>query len=183
MMRFLAYMAALGLAVLLGSAAQVHASQITVQLSGSDLPIVSCTDGAACDTNPLAGAVTFTAANGALTLSLGGTGSGQPALTGLNMDLAYFLTATAADLGGKTYTIAVSQNELSGSAAGFIAMVDGNQTNSATTAFQAFADANNNLFGTTTSLCSAGPTSVTTVHLTCTSGSFSDTSFSLTEFI
>lgn len=168
------------LALVLGLAAQAHAIPLTVQLSGTGLVTVSCVDGAACDGSAVAGIVSFATANGALTVQLGGTGQGTPFLSAFNMDLSYNLGANA---GAATYQVAVSVSDLSGSVPGWTVMLDGNQTNGATTGFQAFADAGNVLFGTGTALCSAGPTGTPSVHLGCTAGAFSDTSFSLTEVV
>jgi hypothetical protein len=168
------------LAWVLGFAAQAHALPITVRLSGGTLATVSCADGAACDGSAVPGIVSFTTANGPLTVQLGGTGQGTPFLSNLNMDLSYNLGANA---GAATYKVEVSVSDLSGSAPGWTAMVDGNQTNGAMTSFQAFADAGNALFGMGTSLCSAGPTGTPSVHLSCTAGAFSDPSFSLTEVV
>jgi hypothetical protein len=97
------------------------------------------------------------------------------------MDLAYNVTATSSAL-AKTYTVEVSENTLNGLVAGWHAQVGGTQNNGATTAFAAFADAGNAMFGTGTPLlCSAGPSSASPLALSCSSGPFSDSSFSLTE--
>jgi hypothetical protein len=170
------------LAVGLSLAMPGPASAIVVQLSGTGVATVSCADGAACDAAALPGVVTLATTNGTVTVQLGGFGSGAPALNPFDMDLTYSLTANAA-AGAGTFEIAASANGLNGSILGWDALIDGNQTNGATTAFAAFADASNALFGEGTALCSAGPSGATSVHLSCSSGAFNDASFSLTEVV
>jgi PEP-CTERM motif len=174
-----------GTAMMAGSlvlAAQAHALPVTMQFSGTGVATVSCTDGAACDTAALPGVVSFSTTNGILTIQLGGTGAATPALSPFDIDLSYSFIANSG-AGAGTFMIAASVSSLSGSVPGWAAMIDGNQTNGATTRFQAFADAGDALFGTGTSLCSAGPTGAPSVHLSCAAGAFSDPSFSLTEVI
>jgi hypothetical protein len=168
-------------ALVLGLATEGQALNLTVSLSDG-ITTATCADGAACDGSALAGVVAFTSTLGTVNASVGGTGSGAPALAPFDLDLSYNLTATSG-APAKTYTVQISENGLNGSVAGWNGIVDGNQTNSATTAFAAFADASNTLFGTGTSLCSAGPTAATSVHLTCSSGPFGGSAFSLTERI
>jgi hypothetical protein len=168
-------------ALVLGLVTEGQAVNLTISLSDG-ITTATCADGAACDTSALAGVVAFTSTLGTVNASVGGTGSGAPALALFDLDLNYNLTATSG-APAKTYTVQISENGLNGSVAGWNAIVDGNQTNGATTAFAAFADASNTLFGTGTSLCSAGPSAATSVHLMCSSGPFSDSSFSLTERI
>ena len=98
------------------------------------------------------------------------------------MDLAYHLTANSG-AGPGVFTIAASVSGLSGASPGWTALVDGNQTNGATTQFAAYVDAGDALFGQATPLCGAGPTGATSVHLSCTAGAFGDPSFSLTEVV
>ena len=167
---------------LASAAAPAQAVPVTVQLSGTGVALVSCTDGAACDSAALPGVVSFTTTNGTLTVHLGGTASGPPALHPFDMDLAYNLTANAG-AGPGAFTIAASVSGLSGTSPGWLALVDGNQTNGATTQFAAYVDAGDTLFGQATPLCGAGPTADTSVHLSCTAGAFGDPSFSLTEVV
>jgi PEP-CTERM motif len=167
--------------ITLGLVGRSEANNITVRLSDG-ITTASCADGAGCDTSGLAGVIEFTSTLGTLTVSVGGTGSGAPALADFDMDLAYNITANLS-APAKTYTIWVSENDLNGSVAGWDAQVGGTQNNGATTAFAAFADASNTLFGTGTSLCSAGPSGASPLALACSSGTFSDPSFSLTERI
>jgi hypothetical protein len=168
-------------ALVLGLATEGQALNLTMSLSDG-ITTATCADGAACDASALLGVVAFTSTLGTVTASVGGTGSGAPALGPSDLDLSYNITAISG-APAKTYTIQISENGLSGSVAGWNGIVDGNQTNSASTAFAAFADASNTLFGTGTSLCSAGPSAATSVHLTCSSGPFSGGAFSLTERI
>ena len=173
-------------ALTLALVTQAQAANLTVSLSDGSTT-ATCADGAACDSSALVGVVDFTSTLGTLTVSIGGNGTGDPVAPDLSMDLAYSLTQTAGGT-GKTYTIQLSQNNLTGSGLAWNAMIDGNANNFATTSFAAFADASNALFGTATPLCGAGPAAsgagATSYHLTCQSlGSFSDTNFSLTERI
>ena len=169
-------------ALVFALASPVQALNLTLSLSDGSSTF-TCTDGSACDSNVLPGAVTFTGVFGSITVSVGGTGSGAPALNPLDMDLSYNFTANSSATGG-TYTIQVSENGLSTPAPTFWdALVDGNQTNDATTTFASFVDASNTLFGTATPLCGAGPIATTSVHVACSSGLFSGSSFSLTESI
>jgi len=170
---------ALSVALALGLVTQGQADPITVSLSDS-ITTATCADGAACDASGLAGVIAFTSTLGTLTVSIGGTGSGSPALAPFEMDLSYNIT-TNSSAPAKTYIVQVSENDQSGSVGGWNATVGGTQNNGATTAFSAFADAGNALFGTATPLCSAGPSSALPVGLSCSSGPFSDPSFSLTE--
>jgi PEP-CTERM motif len=167
--------------ILFGLVGRSEANNISIRLSDG-ITTVTCTDAAACDTSGLAGVVAFTSTLGTVTASLGGTGSGAPALADFDMDLAYNLTANSA-APAKTYTIWVSENDLNGSVASWDVQVGGTQNNGATTTFALFADAGNALFGTGTSLCSAGPSGASPLALACSSGAFSDSSFSLTERI
>jgi len=171
----------LGVTLLLGLGTQGQADNLTVSLSDG-ITTATCADGAGCDASALAGVVSFTSVLGTTTVSVGGTGSGTPALAPFNMDLAYNITANSGAL-ARTYTIQVSENNLNGSVGGWNAGVGGTQDNGASTSFAAFADAGNVLFVAGTSLCSAGPTSASPFTLSCSSGAFSDPSFSLTERI
>jgi len=169
------------LAVCIATSAPAKADNLTVSLANGGAP-VTCADGAACDTNGLAGAVTFTSLFGTVTVSLSGTGSGQPALPGQNLDLSYNLTTTSGAPSG-TYTIAVSENNISGSGLTWNALVNGNQDTGESTAFNSWADTSNTLFGHGGPLCST-PSAITTasVSFSCNSaGGFSSQSFSLTE--
>jgi hypothetical protein len=181
---------ALGTAILVaavfGLVQAGQAANLTVSLSNG-ATTVTCADGAACDNSGLTGVVDFTSLLGTVNVSLGGTGSGTPALNPLDLDLSYHLTQTATG-GATTYTIMVSENGLNGTGISWSALLNGNETNSATTAFAAFLDTAGTLFGTGTPLCSAGPTpnsnpGSTSVSLTCSSASFSATNFSLTDKI
>jgi PEP-CTERM motif len=168
-------------ALILSLVTEGQALNLTVSLSDG-ITTATCADGSACDASALAGVVAFTSTLGTLNASVGGTGSGPPALATFDLDLSYNLTATDG-APAKTYTVQVSENGLNGSVAGWNGIVDGNQTNGAVTSFAAFADASNALLGTGTALCSAGPSAATSVHLTCASGPFSGSAFSLTERI
>jgi hypothetical protein len=163
---------------------QAYADPVTIEVSGTGIATVSCADGAACDTNPLAGAVTFTAVNAGVTVSAGGTASGNPATATNGLDLSYNLTANSAAPAG-TFTIAASQSGLAATNTSWSATVGGTQNNSATTAFALFADTNNAVFVNNHSICSAGPTATSPgVALSCSSAAgFTDSQFSLTEAI
>jgi PEP-CTERM motif len=164
------------LAVALGLAGPAHADNLTVLLSNGAVT-VQCADNAACDSNTNTGIVNFTGNFGSVDVSVAGIGAQQNVL---DLDLTYNLIL--ANQTAKTYTIAVSTNNLNGSLVGWTATVGGVQNNGATTAFNAYADAGNALFAQTTSLCSAGPSGASplTVGPQLCAG-FSDTSFSLTE--
>jgi hypothetical protein len=111
-------------------------------------------------------------------LTVGGTTRGSSATTPFDRDtrdtLASFVFAPE-----RTHTILVSENNLSGSNSGWTGAVGGTQTDRATTVYALFADANNSLFGTGTSLCSPGASRA--FAATCASGPFSGQSFSLTD--
>jgi hypothetical protein len=169
-------------ALVFGLVTQGYADPVTIEVSGTGIATTSCADGAACDSNPLAGVVQFTAANGALTVSAGGTASGAPQTTTNSVDLNYNISASAGAPAG-TYTIAVSQSGLSATNTTWNATVGGAQNNSATTAFASFVDTNNALFVNSQGICSAGPTSANPVGLTCSGGPFSDSQFSLTALV
>jgi PEP-CTERM motif len=180
-MKSLALGTAMIAALILTPLTYAEATSLTVSLSNG-ITTFQCADGAACDTSALPGVVSFTSTLGTLTASVGGTGSGFPALGPLDMDLAYNLTANSG-APPTTYTIQVSENGLTGSVTGWGVQVGGTQNNGATTNFSAFADASGALFGTATPLCSAGPSGASPLTLTCSSGAFSGAGFSLTEKI
>jgi hypothetical protein len=163
--------------VLLASTAAAKADNLTVALTGGATTL-TCADGGLCDTNPVPDIINFNTIFGGVSVS--GIGSGAPELAPFDLDLTYNVTAGAGNP-ASSFIITVSENNLNGSVPGWDAQVGGTQNNGASTAFAAFADAGNSLFNTSTSLCSAGPTTVSPVGLTCSSGPFSDTSFSLTE--
>jgi len=172
---------AIVVALVLGLAIQAQADNLTIYFS-NNVTTATCADGAPCDTNALSGAVTFTTTFGTVTVSVGGTGSGSPALAALKLDLSYNLTASGSNPAGGPYTIKVSENNMSASNMGWTGLLNGNQDSGGTTAFSAFADASNSLFGTGTTLFSAGPTSAASITLTGASSiPFSSNSFSLTE--
>jgi len=169
-------------ALILTLAAPAQALNLTLSLDDGGAPL-TCADGAACDSSIAPGVIIFSGVFGSVTVSMGGKASGSPFLSPLDIDLAYFFDSNSASTGG-TYTIQVSENSLSTAGpTSWNAFIDGNQTNGATTAFAAFVDANNVLFGTTTPLCGAGPAATLSVHMTCSSGAFDDPSFSLTGSI
>lgn len=173
--------AAVALSLVLLSLTGAQAANMTISLSDG-ITLTTCSDGAACDASGLTGVVAFTSTLGTITVSVGGTGSGAPALAPFDMDLQYGITATAG-APARTYTIMVSETDLNGTSLSWDAQVGGTQTNGATTTFAAFADATNALFGTGTPICSAGPSGASPLALTCSGpgAPFSDTSFSLTE--
>jgi hypothetical protein len=175
----LGVIAALGL----GWLPQAQADNLTVSISNG-IVTQTCQDGAACDTNSLVGVVTF-ATDFALfpvDVTVGSTASASPATAPYDIDMSYNLTALSI-APGRTYTIMVSENNLSGSNLAWSAAVGGTQNNGATTAYALFADANNSLFGTGTSLCSIAATASNPFASTCASGAFGDSSFSLTQRI
>jgi hypothetical protein len=160
------------------SVTPARADNLTLSI-GDGNTTFSCLDGAACDTNPLTGAVTIVGVFGSV--SVVGAGSGAPASPALNMDLGYFFAGNAP---GATYTIMVSENNLTTPGpTSWDAFVNGNQTNGATTTFTSFLDASNALFGTATPLCGAGPAGGLAVNLTCTSTPLTGSNFSLTEIV
>jgi hypothetical protein len=161
------------------STTSAKADNLSIFLSGPGGSL-TCADGAACDTNPLAGVVTVTGIFGSATVSVTDTGSGTPALAPLNLDLSYNLTAGSSSLGG-TFVVEVGENNLTASGISFGAIANGNQNAGDTTAFSAFYDTGNTLFANTSSLCSAGPVSTTVVNLACSGGPVTATNFSLTE--
>jgi PEP-CTERM motif len=166
---------AVAVTLVLGLAAWAQADNLTVQLSNGAIT-VQCADGAACDSNPNAGVVNFTGNFGSVDVSVAGIGAQQNVF---DLDLNYNLILT--NQTAKTYTIAVSANNLNGNAA-WTAQLGGTQTNGATTAFNVYADLNNNLFNQSTSLCSGGPSGASPLSLGPLScGAVNDTSFSLTE--
>jgi hypothetical protein len=159
----------------------VTAAPLTVSLSNG-ITTTTCADGAACDTSPLTGVVSFTSPVGTTTLSLTGVGSGSPALPGLMMDLAYNVTQTIAGTGG-TMVIQASETDQTANAAVFHAVLGGTQL-AGTTAFSIFDSATNTLFAQTASICSAGPaTTAGAVALSCDGGPLTGAAFSLTETV
>jgi hypothetical protein len=159
----------------------VTASPLTVSLSNG-ITTTTCADGAACDTSPLTGVVSFTSLVGTTTLSLTGVGSGSPALPGLMMDLAYNVTQTIAGTGG-TMVIQASETDQTANAALFHAVLGGTQV-AGSTAFNIYDSATNTLFAQTASICSAGPTNaVGAVALSCDGGPLTGTPLSLTEVV
>jgi hypothetical protein len=161
------------------STTSAKADNLSIFLSGPG-GTLQCADGASCDTNPLAGVVTVTGIFGSATVSVTNTGSGTPALAPLNLDLSYNLTANSSNTGG-TYLVEVGENNLTASGISFSGIVNGNQGAGITTAYSAFYDTGNALFGNSASLCSAGPASGTVVDLACSGGPVTATNFSLTE--
>ena len=166
-------------ALVLMSLTPAQAAPLTFSLSDG-ATTQTCADGAVCDASALTGVVAFTSTLGTVNVSVGGTGSGSPMLALFTMDLSYNIS-TGASAPAKTYTIMVSGNDLGGPVNAWHAQLGGTQNNGATTAFAAFADAGNTLFGTATPLCTAGPSAASPLSLTCSSGAFNDPSFSLTE--
>ena len=143
---------------------------------------MQCADGAACDTNPLAGVVTVTGLFGTATVAVTNTGTGTPLLAPLNLDLSYNLSANSSNPGG-TFVVKVGETNLTATGVSFSGITNGNQGAGDTTAFSAFYDTGNTLFANTSSLCSVGPVSTTIVNLACTSGPVTATGFSLTEAV
>jgi len=94
------------------------------------------------------------------------------------MDLGYVVSN-----GGTTgsYTLWVSENDLSGTIPAWAGLINGNQQTGNTTAWAAYADAGNTLFATTTLLCSGGPVASAAVAGICNGGGAGGTAFSLTE--
>jgi len=180
-MKSLALGTAMIVALVLMPLTQAQATNLTISLSNGGTT-AQCADGAGCDGSALPGVVSFTSVLGTVTVSVGGTGSGAPALGPLDMDLSYNVTA-ANGAPAATYTIMVSENGLSGSGVSWNGLVNGNQNAGDTTAFAAFADSSGALFGTGTSLCSQGPVNTASVAFSCSSGPFSGGAFSLTERI
>jgi hypothetical protein len=158
------------------------ADSLTIFLSGPGGASVMCADGAACDTNPLAGVVTVTGIFGTATVAVTDTGSGTPLLAPLNLDLSYNLSANSSNPGG-TFVVEVGERNLTATGVSFGAIANGNQGAGDTTAFSAFFDSGNTLFGNTGSLCSAGPVSTTIVNLACSGGPVTAANFSLTEAV
>ncbi len=171
------------------AAGQGYADNLTLSVTYNGTTL-TCADGAACDGNPLAGAVSYTPGFptvGTVTASAGGTGSGSPALAPLHMDLQYGLTQ-GSSAPAATVIIAVSENNLSATNQQWTATIGGTQETSAwSTAFAAFAGSGNTLFQNTNSICSAGPTNSSPgVSLSCSGPAlpgFSGNPFSLTEQI
>ena len=159
------------------------ADNLTISFQQGVGPVLTCADGAGCDTALLNGAVAFNTSG--LDFNLGGIGAGSPATPAGSLDLSYNLTDTSASAGG-TYTLLLTENNVTGplSPLNFSALDNGNQTANVTTAFTIYADSSNALFGTGTILCSAPVTSTTVVDLACT-GAFTNGNnpYSLTEKI
>jgi PEP-CTERM motif len=105
---------------------------------------------------------------------LGGTWSGSSTMAPNDSDIIRTLVAFAQ---GWTHTSQLSDNTQSGSNSGWTGEPGGTQTNRATTVYALFADANNSLFGTGTSLCSLVATGAA-FAATCASGA---STFSLTQ--
>jgi len=112
-------------ALVFGLAAHSHADPITVKLSDTITTLI-CKGGDACDTRKPTSVVAVTSRLGTVTVLVGGTGSGTPELPPLTMDLAYNRTQTSASP-AKTYTIAVSEMDVSTGAGQWTALVNGNQ--------------------------------------------------------
>ena len=170
---------ALALAV---STTSAKADSLTIFLSGPGGAPVQCADGAPCDLNPLAGAVTVVGSFGTASVAVTNTGTGSPALGPLDLDLSYNLSANSSNPGG-TFLVEVGETNLTAAGRSFGGIANGNQSAGDTTAFSAFYDTSNTLFGNAGSLCSAGPVSTLVVNLACSGGPVTATGFSLTEAV
>jgi len=162
--------------LVLGLASQAPADNLTVRLDGT-----ACLDNTACDSNAALGVVVFTTSVGTITVT--GVGTGAPANTPLGLDLGYVVNASLGSSAG-TDTIEVSENFLStlGQLSVWTGNIGGTNDNTTTTA-QAWADAGNTLFAHTTSLCGPLSSGASNFGASCTSGSFNDNSFSLSELV
>ena len=136
----LAALAALGL----GAVAPVANAVTTLSLSDGTVTVL-CADGAACDANGTAGAVTFIGSVGVFNLNVT-TGLSTPFYPDNHMDLNS-VNATSAT--GGTLTVMLSQNGFSG-AGTYVSAIGG--TSGGAVAASAYADASNALFGTGTAL-------------------------------
>ena len=108
------------------STTSAKADSLTIFLSGPGGASVQCADGAACDTNPLAGVVTVTGLFGTATVAVTNTGTGTPLLAPLNLDLSYNLSANSSNPGG-TFVVKVGETNLTATGVSFSGITNGNQ--------------------------------------------------------
>jgi len=163
--------------LVVASMSATPAYAISISLDDGINPIVVCADGAGCDLNPLAGAVTFIGAVGNFNLNVT-TGITYPQL-GTSADPQIDLNSVdLSSSGGGTLTILVSEIGYSGPTSSFNTAVGG--TTSGTVNFASFLDDSNTLFGTASSLGTLGPFSSGAFSGSTSGGTSATDPFSLT---
>jgi hypothetical protein len=135
-------------AALAMSAMAANAVSIRVT-DGTAANTFTCADGAACDTNPVAGVVSFNTSVGTVWTTAGGTGFGPNLVPGLTLDLNAFQLSTTA---GGTIQVLVSQDGFTNDSVSQFIAIGG--TSDGTIQMRGYAGAG--LFDLTTLLADTG---------------------------